>query len=155
MCILTPVFTPYIPAALFTWLFACKVYCALWVCVCVGCHKVWCILLHGVVCVFSHLFSHPVSHPTHLRRSLLTWLFACRVCCATRVCVCRVSESHYKKKKCILRHVTVCIYIHIYTYIYILYIHPALLRLAACLAYMALCMQSLLRDAGVCVSSFL
>jgi len=63
------------------------------------------------------------------------WLFA------TRVCACRVSESHV--------YLTACYSM----YIHILYIHPALLRLAARLAYMALCMQSLLRDAGVCVSS--
>jgi len=29
----------------------------MWAQVCVGCQKVWCILLHGIVCVFSH--------PTH------------------------------------------------------------------------------------------
>jgi len=59
-----------------TWLFACKVCCATRVSVCVGCQKVWCILLHGVVCVFSH--------PTHFRRAWPACLFTNRVYCTVQ-----------------------------------------------------------------------
>jgi len=113
MCILTPFstscFSPYTPAALFTsWLFACRV--------CWATH-VWCAARQIWEC-----------GPLMCRAARS----ACVVCCATHVgptcgahmCrdpllrgphICRAAHSvGCQKVTCVLLHVTVCIYIHIY-----------------------------------------
>jgi len=79
-------------------------YCVLcaFMCVCIGCQKVWCILLHGAVC----LFSHP-THTAYCAQSCVTWMYL-SIYIYIYVCI----------HTCVYIYICTCIYTYVYVRIH-------------------------------------